>query len=386
MSTGTKTKQKSKPASKDQNCDYGLSAENPAQPTTDLAVLACVQEQGAFFKEFIEMGRMVGELDIDEQDAGTSMTALHWAVAAGNLESVKILLECGAKVNITDRCGFTPLFYATGRAPNVEISKCLIEHKANVMHATKDGVTALHGAALQGNVDCMKLLMKHGANPRATNDEGTTPLDLCQDEETRKLLHKANRKADEAKERKDASCAWCGSEHSNLKKCARCHSVMYCRKECQVLHWKEGGHKEDCRGYVLAYPIDSGFCTTMSAVFGSLQPRVSMHLVDKTDDAKKRSRFLMNKRFVVKVQIPMRGSSGAPDGSPVSFGAMMVYNEDKTVMVFINESEPGYSDIRKKINREGFLGIKGFFWAELSGDEKAAVKIYHGKMAPFQQW
>lgn len=38
-------------------------------------------------------------------------------------------------------------------------------------------------------------------------------------------------------------CVVCHRQ-SNLSKCAACHSVYYCSKECQVLHWKV--HKPFC--------------------------------------------------------------------------------------------------------------------------------------------
>lgn len=34
-----------------------------------------------------------------------------------------------------------------------------------------------------------------------------------------------------------------GSKH---KLCGGCKLIVYCSKECQAKHWKEGGHKQDC--------------------------------------------------------------------------------------------------------------------------------------------
>jgi hypothetical protein len=46
-------------------------------------------------------------------------------------------------------------------------------------------------------------------------------------------------------------CARCGSNYRGVKRaplldCSRCKSVAYCSKECQVVHWKEMGHKKEC--------------------------------------------------------------------------------------------------------------------------------------------
>ena len=40
-----------------------------------------------------------------------------------------------------------------------------------------------------------------------------------------------------------AGCAKCGKGGKN-KKCARCHKIEYCSRECQRLHWK--AHKPNC--------------------------------------------------------------------------------------------------------------------------------------------
>ncbi len=49
--------------------------------------------------------------------------------------------------------------------------------------------------------DCIKVLIKNGADPRATDHEGTTSLDIAKDEETRAILHKANRHKDSKQEK-----------------------------------------------------------------------------------------------------------------------------------------------------------------------------------------
>ena len=46
-------------------------------------------------------------------------------------------------------------------------------------------------------------------------------------------------------------CANCGALEAPggaaLKPCARCKSVVYCGRECQIEHWKApGGHKSSC--------------------------------------------------------------------------------------------------------------------------------------------
>ena len=42
------------------------------------------------------------------------------------------------------------------------------------------------------------------------------------------------------------TCALCESRHAK-QRCGGCRERWYCSKECQTLHWKRGGHKQECR-------------------------------------------------------------------------------------------------------------------------------------------
>jgi hypothetical protein len=48
--------------------------------------------------------------------------------------------------------------------------------------------------------------------------------------------------------KKQTNCANCleVKDRTELLDCARCRSVSYCSKDCQVIHWKKGGHKLLC--------------------------------------------------------------------------------------------------------------------------------------------
>lgn len=41
------------------------------------------------------------------------------------------------------------------------------------------------------------------------------------------------------------ACAQCGNDSDTLKYCAKCRTVQYCNRECQMKHWK--AHKKSCR-------------------------------------------------------------------------------------------------------------------------------------------
>ncbi len=40
-------------------------------------------------------------------------------------------------------------------------------------------------------------------------------------------------------------CTGCAKQSGSLKKCSSCQVAAYCR-DCQVRHWKQGGHKQEC--------------------------------------------------------------------------------------------------------------------------------------------
>ncbi|XP_035686984.1 uncharacterized protein LOC118423102 [Branchiostoma floridae] len=358
------------------------SLTTPAKPTTDLAVMAACPDTADLFKEYVTLGVEAGMVDLEEKDA-VGMTALHWAVIFERLDSVRLLIQKGAVVDQKDMLGFTPLFYCTGRKPNVEVARVLIEEgHADVNARTNTLSTPLHGAALQGNHDCLKLLLKHGADPNIHDEEGTSSLDLCRNDPTTKaLLYKHSTHKESAKEKAGACCSWCHIPGSSLKRCARCHVKFYCSKECQAKDWKEGGHKHECKGYVVAVPMEQavqGISTTASIVRTAQRPTFSIHQYSSEIGEKWNLKHLQNKQFIVKVQVPIGGD--AP-GEPI-----MVYNEDKTTHGMILSSQTGYSDIRRKVASEGWWGCKAFFWAELSDKVEGGVNVFHGKCAPWQQW
>ena len=42
-------------------------------------------------------------------------------------------------------------------------------------------------------------------------------------------------------------CGVCCKMGKGYKQCSRCTCVYYCSVDCQRKHWKEGGHKDECK-------------------------------------------------------------------------------------------------------------------------------------------
>jgi ankyrin repeat protein len=156
-------------------------------------------------------------------------TALMTAVSKGRIDIVTMLIEAGAKVRVLGQIGTTALSEAVA-TNRVAISKLLVEKGADVnqvlpafkstllmeaaqesfpeilalltsaggdIHAKdKDGMTALHYAAMKEAVDATKLLLAHGADPSAVDAEGRTPAMIARQYRSREvlqLLEKATR-------------------------------------------------------------------------------------------------------------------------------------------------------------------------------------------------
>jgi ankyrin repeat protein len=90
--------------------------------------------------------QFVGDVPTDPNQRGAmGDTMLHFAVEAGSLEDMDVLVVNGANVNVVGDIGNTPL----------------------------------HSAALMGNVAAAKKLLELGADPNRKNDFDQTPADIA---------------------------------------------------------------------------------------------------------------------------------------------------------------------------------------------------------------
>ncbi|HVC81040.1 MAG TPA: ankyrin repeat domain-containing protein, partial [Chloroflexota bacterium] len=112
--------------------------------------------------------------------------ALVWACKSGRVEVLPLLTEQGADVNADPYRG-TPLIWATVEG-RLETARWLIEHGADIKRRATfggpthgEGVTALHLAAQNGDVEMVRFLLAQGADPRIEDDlYHGTPLGWAQ--------------------------------------------------------------------------------------------------------------------------------------------------------------------------------------------------------------
>lgn len=104
-------------------------------------------------------------------------------VVDGNKEIVNLLLKNGARVNFSNKDGYTPLMAACN-SNDAEIAKILVDHGAFVNVQDKDGETPLIKVlknlsslpAGKRNSNTVRLLLEHKAKVNVANNFEVTPL------------------------------------------------------------------------------------------------------------------------------------------------------------------------------------------------------------------
>ena len=119
--------------------------------------------------------------------SGYGYTALHrasqFASSAEGLETVRLLLNWGAELDVRSDSGKTPLFGSVDsyvdRYPAT--TALLLERGADIMARDIEGSTPLHRAASSPKAfpEVVELLLENGADARVENGLGLTPLDLA---------------------------------------------------------------------------------------------------------------------------------------------------------------------------------------------------------------
>lgn len=124
-------------------------------------------------KEIIE--RDPNQINVQESEG---FTPLHLASSKGHIEIVEFLLNHGADTELEIFNGDTPLLVAAryARYGQYETLKTLLEHGAKVNHKDETGRTALHDAAMYSGKEVINLLISYGADVNAGDEDHCTPL------------------------------------------------------------------------------------------------------------------------------------------------------------------------------------------------------------------
>lgn len=189
------------------NQAWGTAPGTPLDPT---ALLSVALEKGSLGAVRILVGHGAQVQAADLKAGG----ALRQAAAAGDEQTVELLLHAGAPVrgqHAADSGGRTAVFFTaateggervcsmlvaakaevneaalSGRRPlhmaaqggNHKVAKVLLEAKADVEAEDAHGLRALHNASIKGHLQVVKLLIHMGADAEAQDKLGRTPS-LC---------------------------------------------------------------------------------------------------------------------------------------------------------------------------------------------------------------
>ncbi|KAL1130894.1 hypothetical protein AAG570_012135 [Ranatra chinensis] len=109
------------------------------------------------------------------------------ACASGDKEEVLRLLKKGADIDTTNVDGLSALHQAC-IDDNLDMVEFLVEHGADVNKGDNEGWTPLHATASCGFMSIAKYLIEHGANVAAVNNDGELPVDIAESDEMEDML------------------------------------------------------------------------------------------------------------------------------------------------------------------------------------------------------
>jgi ankyrin repeat protein len=92
-----------------------------------------------------------------------------------NVPIVKVLLDAGANVNVSNKYGQTPLICAAV-SPKRETVRLLLDRGAKINARDNRGCTALFCAASTSDTSVVQLLLARGAQVNITHNDGISPL------------------------------------------------------------------------------------------------------------------------------------------------------------------------------------------------------------------
>lgn len=101
------------------------------------------------------------------------------AVHQDDLHAFRAALEAGANLNDQDDNGLAPIHLTTKLRSDLVFDE-LLARNADVNAISRQGVSALHTAAFNGDMPKVRTLVEHGADIEARNRQDRTPLDLAQ--------------------------------------------------------------------------------------------------------------------------------------------------------------------------------------------------------------
>jgi ankyrin repeat protein len=140
----------------------------------------------------LSKGANVNPHEIERKEGCPStgfQTPLHCAIRSDSINTVKILVDNGAYVNVTDENGMTPLHMAVNNC-NLKIADYLLAEGAYLnLKDGKYGRTELHTAVIRGQGEIVDRLIKDGAKTNIEDNDGNNPLDYARYHGFKQIAH-----------------------------------------------------------------------------------------------------------------------------------------------------------------------------------------------------
>lgn len=114
----------------------------------------------------------------DYVDESSGRTPIFYSILNGNHKITKMLLSCGASVNMVDFQCLSPLMLAASKNDVLHVKMLCAVH-AEVDLQDDQGWTALHHAAANNAPDCMAVLISEGADKRVRDLNRRRPLHIA---------------------------------------------------------------------------------------------------------------------------------------------------------------------------------------------------------------
>ncbi|CAM9468204.1 unnamed protein product [Ectocarpus sp. 13 AM-2016] len=115
------------------------------------------------------------KFNVDESGGAMGVTPLMIAIFKGNLRMVKILLDEGCNLSITNDDGAGPL-HLSAQGGKLSITRLLVESGAEIEASTWMGATPLHVASDEGHSEVVRALCEAGADVDTRKADRSTPL------------------------------------------------------------------------------------------------------------------------------------------------------------------------------------------------------------------
>lgn len=164
-------------------CQLGLVPEALAALDRGAALNACsehgwtplhlagLSKNAALCTELIAQGADVESKGLNDR----AWTPLHWAAVNEVEDSVRALLQAGARPDPRDTKQRTPLMLS-GSNRFTTVAELLIAAGADVNARDESNLSSLHEAAGAGRIDTLDLLIRHGADVNASSIACEVPL------------------------------------------------------------------------------------------------------------------------------------------------------------------------------------------------------------------